>query len=218
MSLALARLLVYVGLVAAAYYYTYLDVASGTYLDDLWTEAPQEASLFIGGLAAAVVAYRRRAWRVLFAAIAGLAFASLFREFNNQIAESLGKGSWLYFSLAVAIPVAIYVLRNVREFWRQLDALADSFAFGVYACGMLVLHVFSRLYGANPLWRAAMGGDFDRTIARISEEGIELLAYTLVLLGTLELCGVALRRDQVLSARDLARLESEATTRRAASR
>lgn len=191
------RLLAYVGLVAGAYFHTYADVASGTYLDDFWTEAPQELSLLIGGVAAAYVAYRRPAWRLLFVGIAGLAFASLFREFNNQIAAVLGKGSWLYFSLAVAVPVAFTLGRSPGAVWRQLAAIADTFAFGVYASGLLVLHVFSRFYGANPLWRAAMGDDFDRTIARISEEGIELLAYALVLLGTLELCRVGLARPQV---------------------
>ena len=191
MLAAFLRLLAYVGLVAGAYFYTYLDVASGTYLEDSWTEAPQEVSLFLGGSAAGLVAYYRPGWRVLFAALSGLAFASLLREFNNQIAEVLGKGSWLYFSLAVAIPVAVYVLRHLAAFWRQLNAVSGTFAFGVYASGMLVLHVFSRLYGANPLWRAAMGQDFDRTVARISEEGVELLAYTLIFLGTLELCRVA---------------------------
>ena len=194
MPAAFLRLLAYVGLVAGAYLHTYLDVASGTYLADNWTEAPQEASLLLGGLAAGYVAYRVPTWRVLMVAVSGLAFASLLREFNNQLAEVLGRGSWLYFSLAVAVPVAIYVLRHLRAFWRQLDGVGGTFAFGVYASGILVLHVFSRMYGANPLWRAAMGGDFDRTVARISEEGIELLAYTLILLGTLELCRVAWRR------------------------
>lgn len=197
MLTAFLRLLVYAGLVALAYYHTYADVASGTYMADNWTEAPQEFSLLISGLLTGYVAYRKPQWRLLFTALSGLAFASLIREFNNDIAAVLGKGTWLYGSLAIAAPVAIYVLRGFRSFWRQLDAVGGTFGFGVFACGVLVLHVFSRLYGANPLWRAAMGEDFDRTVARISEEGIELLGYTLMLLGTLELCRYARASPQV---------------------
>jgi hypothetical protein len=53
--------------------------------------------------------------------------------------------------------------------------------------GGLLLHVFSRIYGLPALWQSFMGDNYMRSVARLSEEGIELMAYTIIFFGIVEL-------------------------------
>lgn len=187
------RYLGYAAALALAYYWTYREALTGEFANRFATEAPQEALLLLMALATGYVALRGTRGRVLAAALAGFYLASLVREYNNPISDAFGQGAWLYPALAVAAATLLYVVPR----WRRLDAdvraVAGTFAFGVLSSGVVVLHVFTRLFGANPLWRATMGADYQRVVARTAEEGTELMAYTLMALGTAELVGGWLR-------------------------
>ena len=47
---------------------------------------------------------------------------------------------------------------------------------------MILLLVFSRLYGMGSFWQHVMGEHSVRDVKNISEEGIELLCYSLIAL------------------------------------
>lgn len=69
----------------------------------------------------------------------------------------------------------------------MLERVANSFAFGLVLIGGLLLHVFSRIYGLPALWQSLMGDNYMRSVSRVSEEGIELMAYGIIFLGIVEL-------------------------------
>ena len=177
----------YAAAFAAAFYVTLYDASDGAYNTSSWTEAPQEILLALSGLLL-VLAYRSgRVGSALALVLAGFYFTCLAREFNNQLAYYFFKRAWVVPALLFAIPTAVYAFLHRGRVWADVLALKDTFAFGVLAVGLLLLHVFSRLYGANDLWRAIMGDDFMRPVARVSEEGIELMAYTIIFLGSYEM-------------------------------
>lgn len=46
--------------------------------------------------------------------------------------------------------------------------------------GVMLLLVFSRLFGMGSFWHNIMGADYVREVKIIAEEGTELLAYCLI--------------------------------------
>ncbi|MCC7300349.1 MAG: hypothetical protein IT583_04660 [Verrucomicrobia bacterium] len=52
--------------------------------------------------------------------------------------------------------------------------------------GLLVLVVFSRLFGYGPFWKAIMDDPSYRTVKTIVEEGVEQMGYFLVFISACE--------------------------------
>ncbi len=52
--------------------------------------------------------------------------------------------------------------------------------------GVMLLLVFSRLFGMGSFWHNVMGDDYVRAVKNIAEEGTELLAYCLIAFASLK--------------------------------
>ncbi len=181
------RPVLYALTIAASYYYTYYDASHGGYQDSFLTEFPQELILFIVVILHAVTARKFVVGRTLNIALGGLALASLIREHNNQLAELVFAKAWAVLAVPVLVGTAVYCWRHRQALLKDYYLVKDTFGFGVLMTGLLILHIFTRLWGANDLWHATMGEDYMRVVARTSEEGLELMAYSVILLGTVEL-------------------------------
>jgi hypothetical protein len=70
---------------------------------------------------------------------------------------------------------------------------SNTFSFGLFAAGVLVTYIFSRLYGRQDFWRAVLQEHYIRDFKDIAEEAIELLGYSLILFATIELLFLARR-------------------------
>lgn len=186
------RFFAYPGALALAYYVVLSSArqTQGSFEgnDTFWMELPQELILVvIVGLHAYLI-YRSQVGRTFNILFGGLALSSLIREHNNQLAELFDfHQAWAVGAVPVAIATAIYVFVNRQKLLAEFHAVRDTFGFGVLLIGLAFLHVFTRLFGANDLWHATMGENYLRVVARTVEEGTELAAYTIILLGTVEL-------------------------------
>ncbi len=199
------RLVIYastlVGVIAVvAYDASVNNFTQSTYLEDnTLTEWVQEGLLLLMVTISAVCAKKfvvNHHVNVMLAVVAAL---SLVREFNNH----LGDG-WKVGVLLILIPAGWYFYSNFRAFRQQLIAVAETYAFAIVVIGGLILHVFSRLYGHKTMWTNILGDNYLRTVSRVAEESIELLAYSIILIGITELyrqtkmLDMELRQDRVL--------------------
>ena len=198
--------LVYIAALAAAYYITYVDALTGHYAETYWTELPQELMLLAMVVLHVVVGRRYAFGRAFNYALAGFALTCLIREHNNQLADLIHRRAWFVLAAPVGLATALYAWRQRRAIYATYAQVRDTFGFGVLMIGFLILHLFSRLFGANDLWYATMGDDYMRVVARTNEEGIELMAYTVLLLGTVEVVSTIGRL-----ARERPELNAEAT-------
>ena len=181
------KVLLYAITYAAVYYVAFIDASDGKILVGNSVENYQEGLLVLIALLSTYGAWKIPRLRIFMVCLAGLAAASFFRELNNQLEEIFYKGFWIIPVALIIIPTLIYVGRHFKVFLLQVDSIYETFAFGVYITGFLVLHVFSRLFGANDIWKLAMKDNFIRDVARTSEETTELLGYSIMFLGTIEL-------------------------------
>lgn len=62
----------------------------------------------------------------------------------------------------------------------SLAAFMKTRAFIFVMIGLLIVLVYSRLFGMGVLWHAIMADHFNRTVKNIVEEGTEFFGYALI--------------------------------------
>lgn len=105
---------------------------------------------------------------------------SFFREFNFLTDK------WLYPVLGV---LAIMIGLFVRDFKKIKNASIAFFkvpASGWLLSGVLVTYIFSRLFGRSSFWRLLYHDESYRLAKAATEEGLELLGDTLMLISAIE--------------------------------
>ena len=107
------------------------------------------------------------------------------RELDDVFEELLFDKAWIVVAGMLAVWFLASVFRRRKEFSSQAKALVRSRAFAFLISGLLVF-AFSQVFGQQVLWKAVMGEDYVRDAKRIIEETCELLAYALLLIGSLE--------------------------------
>ncbi|MEM6161339.1 hypothetical protein AAH446_12425 [Erwinia sp. P6884] len=147
------------------------------------TEMAQELMLLVIALLFFWHAYRHRGLRPSLTLVGGFFSCMLIRELDFLFDE-ISHGSWVWFALAVTAPcVAIAALQPARTFAGLADFLRHP-DWGMMAAGLLVVLVFSRLFGMHEFWRYLMQGDYNHAVKNMAEEVCELLGYSLCLLAT----------------------------------
>nr|WP_298377351.1 hypothetical protein [uncultured Halomonas sp.] len=117
----------------------------------------------------------------------GLLGASLIREQDTWLDKHVFDGAWQMLVGLLAIPILFMVIRKRKTFALQMERLANTFAFGMFAAGFLTVYVFSRLFGRSEMWKAVLGEHYLRIFKDAVEETVELFGYTLLLIAMFEL-------------------------------
>ncbi len=191
---AILRLALYSLLLASTYWATLYNVSQGAIKDNYFSELPQNILLFaIIGLAFGT-ARVYPAGRAVMTSIGIFFVACLIREFDNELDAWFFFGAWKIPGFAVGFLLLYYVYRNWGRLGTDMRWIGESLAFGVWSIGLVLLMVFSRMWGGNQMWRYLMPADYNRTLVRVSEEGIELMAYAVIFAGMVELALLAQRR------------------------
>ena len=192
---AFLRLISYTLLLFFAYYMIRLDAMAPAneeglkFLEDSYTEYAQEIMLLLSGLLYAWLAIRFESVRAFAILFAGLCFMALFREFNNYFHE-LFKGAWQIAVAIILIVTTVLVFRNRQSFLRPFQLFLQTPAFGLNIAAALIILLFSRLFGKKSTWENILEVDelegAFRSVKNAAEEGIELLGYSLLLIGAIE--------------------------------
>jgi hypothetical protein len=116
--------------------------------------------------------------------IAGLLFCLVIRESDYFLDMFIGRHQWKVWVVLIVASMTIYAVRHIRE----LSVLRFTHlpSFGVFISGLLVLIVFSRLFGYGPFWKAIMDNSSFHTVKTIVEEGTEAMGYFLLLISACE--------------------------------
>lgn len=122
--------------------------------------------------------------RGYYAACATL-FACMFVRENDAHLDMIWHGFWVVPGGAVALAGFTLVRANRHTlrgpFVQQFTQRHTTFIF----IGLLLLLVFSRLFGTGALWEAVMGAAYDGAFKTTVQEGLELLGYGFIGYGAL---------------------------------
>lgn len=111
--------------------------------------------------------------------IAGFFFVLAIREMDAWF-DLIFHGAWLYPALTVFALSALYAFRGGKRTLDQMAAILASRYMPILVTAVVVLLVFSRLYGMGSFWQHVMEEHYLRDVKNLSEEAIELLCYCLI--------------------------------------
>lgn len=152
------------------------------------TEHGQDFVLFTSFLLILFIGYKFQKIRTLSYTMGALLLVSFIREMDAFFDTLLFHGAWAYFAGLAVAGYVILIRKKITSFTSELNLVKDHISLGMVTIGLLIIHVFSRLYGRKKMWKALMGEDqFMRIVKDASEEGIELLGYTIIFIGIVEL-------------------------------
>ncbi|WP_167482744.1 hypothetical protein [Enterovibrio baiacu] len=127
------------------------------------------------------VAYAQPACRRFMALVSGFFAVLLIRELDLFFDEAISHGFWVYPATFVAASALIYALSNREETMKGFNAFVSHKEFPLLSFGLVLLLVFSRLFGMGSLWEDALGDGYVRVVKNMVEEGTELMAYFIIL-------------------------------------
>lgn len=161
---------------------------SAIYIDVNWmndamhetslTETLQEVMLASVAVMFFLSSRRRAAQRGALILIGGFYSCMLIRELDF-VFDVVEHGSWVWFALATAAASLALALRAPRGTLEGLVAFVTHRSWLMTASGLLIVLVFSRLFGMHQLWQHLMLDGYNRVVKNIAEEGTELLGYSI---------------------------------------
>jgi hypothetical protein len=144
------------------------------------TEIGQELILFVLFVFYFVLSRKQPGIKAVSLLVSLFFLASFIREFNFLVEN------WLYLVLPVFTGFLWVLIKNFRKLEEQLQRFFSIPASTWLVAGVLVTFVFSRLFGRSKFWRLLYHDDTYRLAKAATEEGIELLGNSLMLIGTIE--------------------------------
>lgn len=172
-------------------------------------EILQNGILVVCGLLYAWIARHYPSQRPIAFTFGGLALAFTVRELDYFLDRYIADNFWQVVIAIIAALLITYVFRNRRRFGIAWLRLWPSPGLTLLFAGALVHFSFALLVGHEPLWMAILGDDYKRIAKLAVEEFIELSAYYLWLIGTVEYVfqvrAVSLRDPQPVAVKRRAR-------------
>jgi hypothetical protein len=155
--------------------------STGKFGENSWTEIMQESILFITGLIFIAIGRYDKELNTVTNLASIFFFMALIREFNNQITY------WPWLEIPLIILFLGLTYYNRTKFISSILRILNHRALAWLVIGFLVTFVFSRLFGRTVFWQQLLENDYNRWAKNAAEEGIELLGYSFLFIGGVEL-------------------------------
>lgn len=167
---------------------------TGNYEQFEYSETLQIILLLISIVVLLIVSRHDPTLRPLTLCLAFFLSAMFMRE-NDWIADLFGQKTLhhllIWSMLGIFILVLFYFRKGLSVALREW---MDNPGKGYIECGLLTVLVFAQLFGRKSYWTVVMNHGFERWVKNAVEEGVELLGYSLILFGTMDLFFACRRR------------------------
>lgn len=122
-----------------------------------------------------------------FAVMVSCFFFCLFiRESDYLLDVLVCRHAWKVLVALVFVCSAFYFAHHFQEIVASILDFVHYSSFGVFMSGLLVLLVFSRLFGYGVFWKEILNVGQYRMVKTIVEEGVEQMGYFLLLISSCE--------------------------------
>jgi len=128
-------------------------------------------------------AYKVEESRTLFILVAGFFGCMFLRELDYYF-DMIVHGFWFYPTLILASSVIIYSVKNNGNLIRSVRLFSQSNAYFNILVGLVIIMIFSRLFGSGTLWKEVMNDDYHHIYKTIIQEGLELFGYVFLFIGS----------------------------------
>ncbi|MGF1732794.1 hypothetical protein [Photobacterium kasasachensis] len=147
----------------------------------------QEGYLFVTASLFAAVAIKHREQRGFALLVSAFFSVILIRELDSLF-DQIQHGFWKYPAWILATVAISYALSHKETSIKPLTNYIRHKSYGLMLAGIATLFVFARIYGMSDLWQGAMQENYLRSVKNLAEEGVELLAYSLIVFAAAWYC------------------------------
>ena len=147
------------------------------------TEAFQQLLLLASVAIFSWSAYKEQESRTFFILVAGFFGCMFLRELDYYF-DMIVHGFWFYPTLLLAISVIIYSIKNGEFLLSSVRSFSQSKAYFNILMGLVIIMIFSRLFGSGTLWKEVMNEDYHHIYKTIIQEGLELFGYMFLFIGS----------------------------------
>ncbi|ORU90542.1 MAG: hypothetical protein A6F71_06140 [Cycloclasticus sp. symbiont of Poecilosclerida sp. M] len=99
--------------------------------------------------------------------------------------DAISHGFWKVPANIVLGVSIYYAYKNKNTLFQPLLTHNQTREFTFIYIGLLVIMVFSRIFGTANLWQYLVDDNYHRFYKKITQEGLELFGYTLVFYGSM---------------------------------
>ena len=132
------------------------------------------------------VAWIDRLRRPMAASVAALMLACLIRELDFFLDFYLVDNLWQALCVVLISATLVYGMRNRQRFVQGWKRSWPSAGLALILGGFIMLVAYAQLVGHAPLWQAVLAENYLRVVKVAAEEFVELGAYILIMIGTVE--------------------------------
>ncbi|MCF6225473.1 MAG: hypothetical protein L3J22_04105 [Xanthomonadales bacterium] len=152
--------------------------------EDTVTEISQKLCILLAVILFALATRYDTRSRGFFILVTGLFAAMAIREADGLL-DNIQKGFWLYPALSVSAVAIYFSIKQNATVKLPLLAHMNSIPFAYITQGLVIILIFSRIFGSGFMWRVVMGDDYDEIYKTVIQEGLELLGYMILLYGSI---------------------------------
>lgn len=132
------------------------------------------------------VAWRDRLRRPMAMSLVLLMLACLIRELDFFLDFYVADNVWQVLCGLLLTMLVVYSVRNRMRFAQGWKRSWPSAGLAMIMGGFILLVPFAQLVGHQALWQGILGEDYIRVVKVATEEFVELGAYLLIAIGTIE--------------------------------
>ncbi len=152
--------------------------------EDSLTEFFQLLLLFTSIITFAWSAKKVEESRTLFILISGFLGCMFIREMDFYL-DMIVHGFWFYPAILLAILVITYSIKNNDLLIHSVRVFSKTNVYFNLLVGLIIIMVFSRLFGSGTLWKEIMNDDYNHIYKTIIQEGLELFGYMFIFIASL---------------------------------
>jgi len=121
--------------------------------------------------------------RTLFILVAGFFGCMFLRELDHYF-DMIVHGFWFYPTILLASSVIFYSVKHSTDLISSVRSFSQTNAYFNILVGLVIIMIFSRLFGSGTLWKEVMNDDYHHIYKTIIQEGLELFGYVFLFIGS----------------------------------
>lgn len=164
-----------------------LDFKNGSSNENDIIEISQHLVLLFSIVVGILAASLTKTHKVLMVLLSLFITIHLVREFDAWFDSHFPSIGWFPFVVVILLLALVIIIKYFKAFLNQINSIKNTLGLGILLISLANLHVFTRFYGKPSSWRSIMGDNYLYQVERISEESVELVAYTMIFIAMIEM-------------------------------
>ena len=148
-----------------------------------FTQFSQEGLLFVSAVIFFTLSKNKPESRGFLVLVGGFFTVLLIREID-VLFDQVRHGLWVYPAIVVTLITLIYARKRPETVSGPLVYYLQTYPFAYITIGLMIVLVFSRLFGSGIIWKVVMANEYSYDYKSLVQEGIELLGYTFIFYGS----------------------------------